>query len=230
MKNSNRLNRLDGEIQSPAGLSPESAWKPVGDQMQRASDVWLAGDPFEMLSGGHLEWKRKIQERLQVPKDSSLGLRMRFVPANRETRLDLPTMVHEVLEAVESPEDGRLFVHAEVTDDTEAGLYLAHDNRPPALTTQVWLHSGHKEGRLKRLSGPIHLNLLFHDPGVRFAGLWRDGTMDWLLGIVHTMLNTQHNVIQELSLARSNARQGGISIGAELVHQLEGAGLKDRFA
>lgn len=222
----NRPTHLTGEIDSPAGRAPESAWKPVDGQVKRPADIWLAGDTLKLLGDGQ-DWKRKIPQRVQTP-EGTLGLRLRFVCHPDESRVeaDLVSLVGEVLEMLEPSLEGRLFVHAEIMWGPEPGLHIAFDNRPPALLTQAWIHNRTiNEGELPELSGPLHLNLMLHDQDVRFGEIWNDGTLRWVLDLISKSHEPHpgQSAYHELTLARSDAKPHGISVGLERVHEKLGA-------
>lgn len=221
---SRALAHLSGDLASLAGHAPGSAWRPVDEHVTRLADVWIQGDPTRLVEDAS-EWRRQIRRRVRAP-EGSLGIRLRVVRSAEPGRSDdLCSMVGQLIDVLQLSLEGCLFLHAELMSGPEQGLYVAFDNRPPALLTQVWLHQHTIDsGHLRRLSGPLHLNVLLHDRGVRFAEIWNDGTLDWILGMLRPALAS--GFIHELSLARSDAHSHGISLGLERVCDEVGAGTR----
>lgn len=217
-----RKETLHGEISSPAGRAPAEAWQEVGQDINRPDDVWLEGPVLSLLAKP-AEWRQKMSDRVHQTQGVNLGLRLRFSVASLEQSGDselLPKLIQATLEALPERFEG-LFLHAELMQSEESGLYLAWDNRPPALLTQVWLaDKSTTEGAFRgTLEGPLHLNVLFHDTHLGFREAWNDGTMDWVLQQILPLLKEHQSSLHEISLARSDARAKGISLGLEQIHQ-----------
>jgi hypothetical protein len=216
-----KRSQLSAGPHSPAGEAPAEAWEAVGGELTRPRDIWIAGPTGGLLTNP-VEWKSKLRDRWQPPQ-GPLGLRLRFVVSHlRQMGRELLDLVGVVLDAL--PDAGEeLFLHCEVMTGPEQGLYLAYDNRPPALLTQIWLANRESEslGRLPATEGPVHLSLVLHDPDVGFREIWNDGTLSYALNRLAAMFPDPD--IHQLSVARSSAHPHGISIGIERPLREEGA-------
>ncbi len=216
---------LEGEIDSPDGRAPSAAWKTVEEAVRRPEDTWLQGDPFTLLSHP-LSWHERIRARVENPL-GAYGLRLRFVFTNLPSEnLELEQMVSEVLAAL--PESSNyLFIHAEIMDGPEPGVYLAYENRPPALVTQLHLDGDSITGRAIAVDQerPLHLNILLHNKTLGFQRALNDGILPLALLALKNTLGAPigKGRIHELSIARSDSRTAGISVGLETVHQEKGA-------
>ena len=216
---------LTGELPTLAGHAPLAAMTPVGGEIRRPRDVWIEGDPRELL-GPTLSWRQKLQERVTF-EAGLLGLRIRFVMQDLVPQFDLLLLVGSVLEALPNSVDG-LFLYAEFMRGSEEGLYLAFENRPPALVTQVWISNRKHEpaGTLQPVTGPIHLNVLLHEPAIGFQEIWNDGTLDYILerlqGLCGSTCSARAN-IHQFSLARSDSQKFGFSVGIESVGREQGS-------
>jgi hypothetical protein len=213
--------QLNGAIEGPAGQAPQAAWSAVGGELTRPQDLWIQGRPAELLHEPH-DWRNKLRERWQAPR-GPLGLRLRFVVEHSERlKLSLVEMVRTVLEC--RPKDGGdLFLHAEVMLGPEEGLYIAYENRPPALLTQVWLASREQPpvGKLPEAQGPLHANLVLHDADVGFPEIWNDGTLEYALQRLSVLLPGAE--IHQLTVARSDAQKQGLSLGVERARREDGS-------
>jgi hypothetical protein len=216
---------LKGEIESPAGHAPLAAWRSVEGEVRRPEDLWLSGDPYSLLGYRLENWRSRISERLHLPEES-MGLRVRFVlPHQPDAELDLVAMTGALLQAMPEAWEG-MFLHSEVMRGPEPGIYLAFENRPPALLTQVVL-SGElpPEGEFVSGSGPLHMNILLHDQAMGFRHAWRSGMIETLLRRVSDLCRPsfEKSQIHELSMARSDAHPEGISVGLEQVWEEQGS-------
>ena len=217
MKEKNKTH-LTGEMEVHDGRAPRAGWAPVSDDMTRTEDIWLAGDPLS-LPNDRDGWRK----RLEPPRD--LGLRIRFVL--REMPFDAFSFLELVSSALAlfPDEEEWLYLHAELMEGPEPGVYLAFDNRPPALVTQLHLEKERKKGELEAIpEGPLHVNVLFHDCSVDLKAVVVGNDLKELLedvGSTHTSF--QLGRIHELSLARSESELTGVSVGVEAVRQDQGA-------
>lgn len=215
---------LSGEIEGPSGQAPEAAWQAVDSEVRRSQDLWLSGDPQSLTGAGFEGWGERIRERLQAPIGHS-GLRMRFVfpePAVNDD-LDLLALVTAVLGA--APQEA-LFLHGEVMSGPEPGLHLAWENRPPALMTHLHLaEQAEPEGQLAEVSGPLHVNFLLHDVSMDFHHALRKGIVEKALRAASAKAPVPFELrqVHQLSMARSDAHESGVSIGVEQVHEERGS-------
>ena len=210
-------------INSPAGQAPQDAWKPKGGAMRRSEEHWLAGDPRN-LGAPDSPWSQKFAE-LQLESSDSLGLRVRFVLERIADFNVLGATGHLInrLRYNGTP----MFLHAEVMVGPEEGVHLAQDNRSPALLTQVWVanKSVTPATSLPAVAGPLHLNLALHDHGIGFAEIWNDGTLEFALERFQQLSVERldiHN-IHQISMARSQLKEHGISMGVEGISDEVGA-------
>lgn len=214
----------EGDIEGPAGQAPGAAWAPVGEEVSRPEDVWLSGDVSALTGGGFEDWKSRVRERVAVPKELS-GLRIRFVRRHLDdSDLDLASLTRAVLSIVPEVDRG-LFLHSEVMLGPETGLYLAFENRLPALVTQVRLEAGKSaSGTLPVLTGPLHVNLLLHDD-VGYSEALAESRWSSLLEQIADLLQGGFSISQlhELSMARSDLFESGFSLGVEQVWEEQGA-------
>lgn len=220
---------LKGEIDGPSGQAPQAAWQAVEGEVRRSEDIWIAGDPISLQLGTSDALLARIKERLHIPKEP-VGLRLRFVVTEQQAAaIDLLLLVRKVLG--EFKEIGAtLFFHAEVMTGPESGLYLALENRPPALLTQLHFASDSSSVRTGTADsevapGAVRLNLLLHDTTLGFAEAL-DGSLveETLNRLAPTSGNAvRQKRVQELSVARSDAQSTGISVGIEQVGRQEGA-------
>ena len=119
-----------------------------------------------------------------------------------------------------------LFLHSEFMMSQEQGLYLAWDNRPPALITQVWLKNRQEvDGELHPAQEPAHLNVLLHEK-IGYQELWNDGTLNWMLEQMAKLMDSDFSPAKfhELSIAGNDSRPCGISVGVETVREEQAAG------
>lgn len=220
-----KKSHLSGELPTREGHAPLAAMTPVDGELRRPQDTWLEGNPRE-LAGPSDDWRHKLQRRVSL-EPGALGLRIRFVVHDLEPKMDLLLLVGSVLEALPISVDG-LFLYAEFMSGPEEGLYLALENRPPALTTQVWIGSRDKEPTeaLRPVAGPVHLNILLHDPQIGYQEIWRNGTLEYILkrlqGLCTSTCSARAN-IHQFSLARSDTQKSGFSLGIEGAGQEQGA-------
>jgi hypothetical protein len=216
---------LKGDIDSPSGHAPLAAWQSVEAQVRRPEDLWLSGDPRSLLSDRHDHWKARIHERLSFP-NGPMGLRMRFVVAHQPgDELDLIGLTGAALRALPQSWEG-LFLHSELMSGPEPGLYLAFENRPPALLTQVHFGKGEAPaGEFVPASGPLHINILLHDPALGFRQAWESTLLENLLEQASTMVEPTfaRGQIHELSMARSDLHSSGVSVGLEQVWEEQGS-------
>ena len=214
---------LRGEIDSPAGSAPLAAWKSVEGEVRRPEDLWLSGHAPTLLEERSENWRARIAERLQLPP-GPMGLRARFVyPHLPEGELDLVALTGALLAVMPESWEG-LFLHSEVMTGPESGVYLAFENRPPALLTQVLLEEGAEpRGEFAPVSGPLHLNVLLHDSSLGFRNALRSGLLENLPEKLAGLISLEPAQIHELSMARSDAHPKGISIGLEQVWEEQGS-------
>lgn len=219
-----RKSGIDGDIEGPAGQAPAAAWAPVGDEVRRPEDVWFSGDVLELTGSGFADWHSRVRERLDLPSEPA-GLRVRFVCRHfDDSSLDLPALTRAVLKIVPEAENG-LFVHSEMMLGPEVGLYLAFENRLPALMTQVRIEAdGSATGKLPVVTGPLHVNLLVHG-GLRYSEVLEDShwktLTDKAAELMHGELSPGQ--VHELSLAGSDLSESGFSIGVEQVWEEQGS-------
>ena len=216
---------LSGELHTLEGHAPLAAMTPVGGELRRPQDTWIEGNPRE-LAAPTADWRHKLQRRVSLDP-GSLGLRLRFVVHELEPEMDLLSLVGSLLETLPISVDG-LFLYAEFMTGPEEGLYLALENRPPAFATQVWIGSREAEPveALRPVVGPVHLNVLLHDPEIGYQEIWRDGTLDYILKRLQGLCTSTCSVcanIHQFSLARSDAQKSGFSLGIESAGQEQGA-------
>lgn len=208
------------EIDSPDGKAPSAAWQAVESQVRRPEDVWVAGDPSLLLEKPN-EWIG----RLEVPT-GAVGLRARFVVSSSlQENLNFSESVGRLLRVLKDVE-GALFFHAEMMEGPESGIYFAYENRLPALLTQAHFQDGECDGALGHVSpGPLHINIVLHDPNKTFASVAEDGS---LLRMVQSTLalggkDLEPRFVRELTLGRSNTPSDGVSVGLENMRQIKGA-------
>ena len=215
---------LKGELDGPSGQAPSAAWQSVEGRVERPEDLWVSGQP-DSPDGEIFD---RIRKRLEIP-DGPFGFRLRFVTDGvlNKSR-DLLSLVNAVLARV--PElGGSLFLHAETMSGDEPGVYLAFENRPPALLTQFHfagdLQSKHPDTtRLEEIPDELHLNLLLHDTSLSFVEALEGRLMESVLGLISSQgPQVARGRIQEISMARSDAHSAGISVGVERVGQQSGA-------
>jgi hypothetical protein len=213
-------------MEVPDGRAPRAGWAPLGNSINRTEDHWIEGEPLSLLTNPQI-WRERLRDRQQKPPEQ-VGLRLRFV-MNK-----LPTDAFEFLKLLSAiapafPEDEAwLFLHAEVMDGPEQGLYLAYDNRPPALVTQLHLEKDGVRGHLDIAPhGPLHVNVLFHDRKVDLRSVLVGDVLNKTLeDVASTQALFELGRIHEISLARSTSSESdlsGISIGIEGVRQEHGA-------
>lgn len=219
---------LEGDINSPAGHAPAKAWTARGGEIKRPEDVWLEGDPLKLLTHPQ-SWFAKLKDRVE-PTSEQFGMRVRFgiLPGQAEPEgVDFFGLLRSFIDGLSFEFHG-LFLHGELTRTAEPGIYLAYDNRPPALLTQLWLKSkSESEGQIPEVAPPLHLNVLFHDIEQGYLESWNDGTMDWLLEHLQakTRSSFQPFLVHSLSMARSSAHDRGLSVGLEEIVREEGSKL-----
>lgn len=214
---------LKEEMKSPDGSAPDSGWLPVEGELKRSAGLWIEGDPRSLVSEPDL-WL----SRLDLP-DGAFGLRVRFVlDVVPPQEYPLMPMLCDLLSALSGCDKG-LYIHAEVMEGPEAGLYFAYDNRPPALMTQFHLTGDTIDGTLESVPiGPLHLNLLFHDQSLGFGGACKSGVISSVTRRIHEIAKSvgQHfdvGAIHELSIARSDIHKEGVSVGIEAVGRERGS-------
>ncbi len=207
-----------GLIDSPAGQAPALAWVPVHGEVVRPFDQWISADEQGRIP--RLDWEAAVAHLGLSP--GAYGVRVRFVSERsaRNWSLDGIALAGEILDALGSEGPGRLFFNFEMMEGPETGLFISKDNRAPALLTQAWI-KGRNEviGELPKPAPPLHLNVIFHDQGIRFSEAWHDGTLRW--AAEQSGYSQTH--IHQLTMARSQARPHGISLGLEHVGQETGA-------
>jgi len=193
-------------IQSPAGFAPADAWQPTGPDMHRSADRWVACEISRLNSAKLVE----IGQTLQFPAGE--GLRIRFVFHDLlHEKLGLSLL--QALQAVlgdHRPE----FVHAELMQGPEEGVFLASDNRKPALICQESLNEPSDSPSPEWLDSlpvgqPVHLNVLFHSKPASLAA-----AVGALEPLVQT-LSARHSPLHQLSFALCELKPGGLSIGVE---------------
>lgn len=215
---------LKGELDGPSGQAPSAAWQSVEGRVERPEDLWVSGQPYSPDG----EIFDRLRKRLEIP-DGPFGIRLRFVVDGAPSKSrDLLSLVNAVLARVPDL-GGSLFLHAETMSGDEPGVYLAFENRPPALLTQFHfagdLQSRHPDtARLEEIPDELHLNLLLHDTSLSFADALEGRRMESVLGLISREgQQVARGRIQELSLARSDAHPAGISVGVERAGQQAGA-------
>lgn len=209
---------LQGETESPLGWAPGDAWQAKDGEVKRPEDVWIDIDPLFLMT--HPESRLGILQQRVGRVPDNYGLRIRFcLKAGYEDspRVDLFDLTRVIIGSLPGSFEG-LYLHAELTYNLEPGIHIAWDNRPPALLTQIWVKDGHRvEGVLPRFSPPLHLNLLLHDLTASYQQLWSHGLLEDFLTTLRekTHGSYQSGDICSLSVARSNVRDSGISVGLE---------------
>ncbi len=218
-------NSLAGSLLSSSGTAPEKALSAVDGKIRRPQEVWISGNPRDTVDPEGV-WKRQIDEKLEA-SDSNLGLRLRFVVERLGPDLDLLSYTGAVINTL--PDEAEpLFLHSELMIGPEEGLYLAYDNRVPALLTQVWIakRKSYMEAQpLPVVICPIHFNLALHDAGIGYAEIWNDGTLDYALKCLEELVEDPFTVkdIHQVTVARCDTHDHGISLGLEQVRDEFGA-------
>jgi hypothetical protein len=192
--------------QSPAGFAPADGWKPTGPEMHRSVDRWVACNLTKMDPDTLVQ----IGKTLQFPEGE--GLRVRFVLKDIEDEeLGVPLVpALRTLLGDHCP----AFLHAELMQGPEEGVFLASDNRLPALICQQWLPDtaaiqGQKWLDQLPKDQPLHVNVLFHGEGSSYSGA--AGQLEPLLH----WLEKRKSPVHQISMAFSNLHPSGYSIGIE---------------
>lgn len=205
----------DGTIQTPAGTAPADAFEPLGSAIHRPADAWIACNP----ESPHEDATRRLREAAAHVTGPDDGLRVRFVQP-QVTGSDcilrtLPNLLANLEEA------DYAFVHAELMEGPETGIYIAIDNRMPALITQQWLaKAGDPLETLEHLNGhPIHVNLHLHRAQASLLDLAEETDAAQALHAAAKLGNPIHQV----TLTHSEAQQTGVSVGVESVINEQGS-------
>ncbi len=199
-------------IVSSAGLAPADAWQPLGPEMHRSTDLWVAFP--------ETDWEQRTAEL--VPGTDE-GLRLRVVQPELEGQ-DLLEQIRPILESL--PSDDYRYLHAELMQGPEAGVFLAVDNRLPALLTQ--LHVSQPvvlEDEFPELppGAAVHLNLVMHNEAEPVTAWFGEGGLANEIETVAGYLAAHDNPVHQLSVGRLVDPRGGYCLGLECVGDERGS-------
>lgn len=195
--------------------APERAWEPLGPEMHRSHDVWVAFP--------ERNWESRTQELM--PK-SGEGLRMRLVLHELDAGANLERL-RPVLESL--PTADYRFIHAEVMQGPEEGVFLAVDNRLPGLLTQTHLSRPAAQvlttypPELPENGCPVHANLVVHDEVTSLTDWYGDNELAAQLESLSEWLGQQGLALHQLSLGRVSDSRGGFSLGLECITEERGS-------
>lgn len=201
-------------IASSAGRAPAAAWEPLGPEMHRSHDVWVAFPEND--------WKARTAELVPGPEE---GLRLRLVLRELDAEADL-LRLRPVLESL--PSRDYRFVHAEIMQGPEEGVFLAVDNRLPALLTQLHWPDSTVEKLEEPFGGlpqghPVHANVVVHDLETPLTGWFGEQPLARQLLSLRAWLNQRRLPLHQLSLGRLRDPRGGVSVGLECITQERGS-------
>ncbi len=205
----------DGTIQSPAGTAPADAFEPLGEKVQRPSDAWIACDP----ESPHEDATQRVKEAAAHVTGPEDGLRVRFVRPKVSGSDSILKALPNLLASLNTADYA--FVHAELMEGPETGVYIAIDNRMPALITQQWLaRPGDPLETLDHLNGhPIHVNLHLHSAQASLLDLADETDAAQALHAA-----AKHgNPIHQITMTHSEAQQTGVSVGVESITNEQGS-------
>lgn len=204
-----------GTIQSPAGTAPADAFEPTGPAVQRPVDCWIACTP-ETPNEDASQRLREAARHVTGPDD---GLRLRVVRPQVTDSDSILSVLPGLLGSLEKTDYA--FIHAELMEGPETGVYVAIDNRKPALIVQQWLNrpgqplptDGLEEGKA------LHVNLHLHRRGSSLLNVSPGSDAGKALEAASRLGNPIHQV----TLTHSEAQQSGVSIGLESIQNEQGS-------
>jgi len=204
-----------GTIQSPAGTAPADAFEPTGGALQRPVDCWIACNPENPgeEAGQRL---REAAREVTGPED---GLRLRVVRPKLEVTDSILSVLPGLLGSLDRAQYA--FIHAELMEGPEAGVYLAIDNRKPALIIQEWLN---RPGQPLPTEGlvdgkPLHVNLHLHRADASLLDVSPKTDVGMALAAAYALGSPIHQV----TMTHSAAQQSGVSIGLESIGNEQGS-------
>lgn len=202
-------------LASQALRAPAGAWEPLGPEMHRSHDVWVAFP--------EKDWTLRTRELM--PKADE-GLRLRLVLHELDAGANLERL-RPVLESL--PTGDYRFIHAEVMQGPEEGVFLAVDNRLPALLTQTHLSRPAAQvlttyaPELPEDGCPVHANLVVHDEVTSLTDWYGDNELAAQLESLSEWLGQQGLALHQLSLGRVSDSRGGFSLGFECITEERGS-------
>ena len=170
--------------------------------MHRSLDRWFACNPLA------LEADKLKQLEQEIRCEPGEGVRVRFVLPDLK-RVSLLDHLEPIMKSLRQRVE---FFHAELMEGPDSGLFVACDNRVPALLCQHWILDEQAEPTWDLQSEePVHVNLLIHGK----AGAISATLQQPLVRNVVRWLEQHRHPVHQITMALSDLHDRGISAGVE---------------
>lgn len=180
--------------------------------------LFLPGRPTSLLTNPG-EWFSPLRSEV-TQRNERFGLRVTFILSHAEAndaKIELFEMSKALLDGLSWRFEG-LFFQSGIRVAIEPGITVEWIPDPPDILTQLWVKGKSRiEGHLPQVSPPFKMNLLLHELTTGYNEIWNDGTLRWVTDRLQMLTNSSFSRahVGAFTLARSNSRDKGISVGFE---------------